>query len=109
MPIKCAFNTAQVSLASCIFFQTLDSMAPLQACRYFVGLFVVIIGVSCITLRPDTEIPASAAVNGAGGLGESLTPRPELSDPEAVVTTTNQLHGAAASPALTSGSDVETI
>eukprot|EP01043_Picozoa_sp_COSAG02_P020096 COSAG02_NODE_983_length_15470_cov_4.269924_10_plen_543_part_00 len=109
VPIKSAFNTAQVSLASCIFFQTLDSMAPLQACRYFIGLFVVIIGVSCITLRPDTEIPASAAVHGAGGLGESLAPGPELSDPEAVVQTDNQLHGAAAGPAPTISSDVETI
>lgn len=114
VPIKCAFNTAQVSLASCIFFQTLDTMAPLQACRYFTGLFVVIIGVSCITLRPDTEVPASASVHGAGGLGESLTPvevssapRTEVSD--TVVQTDNQLHGAAASLAPTSSNDVETI
>lgn len=109
VPIKCAFNTAQVSLASCIFFQTLDTMSPLQTGRYFIGLFVVIIGVSCITLRPDTEIPASVAVAGAGGLSEALTPRTEVADVEAVVQTDNQLHGATASPAPTSSSDVETI
>ena len=112
VPIKCAFNTAQVSLASCIYFQTLDSMASLQACRYFIGLFVVIIGVSCLTLRPETEIPASAAVSGGGGgLGESLssTPRPGEEEEEVVVQVENQLHGAAGPAPTSSGSDTETI
>ena len=55
VPIKSAFNVAQVSLASCTFFQTLDMMGGLQTARYLLGLTLVIFGVLLITLRPDTQ------------------------------------------------------
>ena len=55
VPIKCAFNVAQVSLASTTYFETLDSMGGWQTGRYLLGLGSVIFGVLLITLRPDTE------------------------------------------------------
>lgn len=55
VPIKSAFNVAQVSLASTTFFETLETMGGLQTARYLVGLGSVIFGVLLITLRPDTK------------------------------------------------------
>ena len=55
VPIKSAFNVAQVSLASTTYFETLDTMGGLQTARYLLGLSLVIFGVLLITLRPDTE------------------------------------------------------
>jgi hypothetical protein len=55
VPIKSAFNVAQVSLASTTYFETLDTMGGWQTARYLLGLSSVIYGVLLITLRPDTE------------------------------------------------------
>lgn len=101
VPIKCAFNVAQVSLASVTFFQTLDTMGTLQVYRYLLGLLMVIVGVLIITLRPDTEVDYEAQ-GGGGGLGESLTPRPEpaagdgepVEAPPQAQQVENQLHGS---------------
>ena len=55
VPIKSAFNVAQVSLASTTYFETLDTMGAWQTARYLLGLSSVIYGVLLITLRPDAE------------------------------------------------------
>jgi hypothetical protein len=55
VPLKSAFNVVNMSIHSCTFFQTLDLMSVLMACRYVIGLATVTIGVLLILTRPVPE------------------------------------------------------
>ena len=55
VPIKTGMNVVNMSVHSCILFQTMDLMEPLLAFRYIVGLATVSTGIAMILTRPVTE------------------------------------------------------
>jgi len=63
VPIKTGFNVLNMSMHSCIFFQTLDLMDTLVVVRYIIGLTTVVAGVLLILSRPVID----STVTGDGG------------------------------------------